>query len=171
MRYKSTRSGETVGGAAALLRGLAADGGLYVPEALPAPFLDFEEIKNFSYEELAVYVLSRFFTEIPEAELVDFVRKAYATFETKEVVPVRPVGAAFSVAEMYHGRTSAFKDLALSLFPYLLTWAKAHEKEKRRVLILTATSGDTGKAALEGFRDVDGTNIFVFYPAHGVSPL
>lgn len=172
MKYKSTRSGETVTSAEALLKGLAADGGLYLPEKLPAPFVSYEEMKDFSYQETAVYVLRKFFTEIPEEELASFVRSAYGnTFAVREIVPVKTLSESFSMAEMFHGRTCAFKDLALSLFPYLLTWAKGYCEEKRRVLILTATSGDTGKAALEGFRDVDGTNILVFYPSHGVSPL
>lgn len=172
MKYRSTRSGETVTAAEALLRGLAKDGGLYVPEALPAPFLNYEEMRDFSYQETAVYVLKRFFTEIPEETLADFARKAYGpSFETRDIVPVRTINESFSLAEMFHGRTCAFKDLALSLFPYLLSWAKKKAGETRRVLILTATSGDTGKAALEGFRDVDGMNICVFYPSHGVSPL
>lgn len=172
MRYRSTRGGEAVSAAEALLKGLAEDGGLYVPEKLPEPFLSYEEIKNFSYQETAVHVLSRFFEEIPEAELAEFVRKAYGpSFAAREIVPLHTVNESFSVAEMFHGRTCAFKDLALSLFPYLLTWAKKECGEKRPVLILTATSGDTGKAALEGFRDVKGTNICVFYPSHGVSPL
>ena len=172
MKYISTRSGETVSSAAALLRGLAADGGLYIPENIPAPFLRYEDIAEKSYEETAVNVLRRFFTDIPEDELTEIVGRAYAdTFNTREVVPVRPVNQAFSVAELFHGRTCAFKDLALSLFPHLLLWAKKHEKETKKILILTATSGDTGKAALEGFRDVPGTGILVFYPAFGVSPL
>lgn len=172
MKYKSTRSGETVTSAEALLKGLASDGGLYLPEKLPAPFVSYEEMKDFSYQETAVYVLRKFFTEIPEEALASFVRSAYGnTFADREIVPVKTLSESFSMAEMFHGRTCAFKDLALSLFPYLLTWAKGFCEEKRRVLILTATSGDTGKAALEGFRDVDGTNILVFYPSHGVSPL
>ncbi len=172
MKYRSTRSGETVTAAEALLRGLAADGGLYLPEKLPAPFVSYEKMQDFSYQETAAYVLGRFFTEIPEETMAAFVRKAYGpSFETRDIVPVRTIDESFSMAEMFHGRTCAFKDLALSLFPYLLTWAKEAAGEARRVLILTATSGDTGKAALEGFRDVPGTNICVFYPSHGVSPL
>lgn len=172
MKYRSTRSGETVTGAEALLKGLADDGGLYLPDTMPAPFLNYDDIKDFSYQETAVYVLSRFFPDIPEPDLHDFVRKAYSdTFNVRDIVPVKTINESFSMAEMFHGRTCAFKDLALSLFPHLLTWAKAHQKEKRKVLILTATSGDTGKAALEGFRDVAGTNIMVFYPSRGVSPL
>lgn len=172
MKYRSTRSSEAVTSAEALLKGLADDGGLYLPEKIPAPFLSYDEIKDFSYQETAVYVLGRFFPDIPEEELHDFVRKAYSdTFATRDIVPVKTINESFSMAEMFHGRTCAFKDLALSLFPYLLTWAKRHQNEKRDVLILTATSGDTGKAALEGFRDVDGTHILVFYPSQGVSPL
>ncbi len=172
MKYRSTRSNETVSAGRALLRGLAGDGGLYLPDKLPDPFLNYDEMKDFSYQETAVYVLGKFFSDIPEEKLREFVRKAYGnTFETRDIVPVKTINESFSMAEMFHGRTCAFKDLALSLFPYLLTWAKAEEEEKRRVLILTATSGDTGKAALEGFRDVAGTNILVFYPSEGVSPL
>lgn len=172
MKYRSTRSTETVTAAEALLRGLAADGGLYLPEKLPAPFVSYEKMRDFSYQETAAFVLSRFFTEIPEETLADFARKAYgSSFDTREIVPVRTINESFSLAEMFHGRTCAFKDLALSIFPYLLTWAKKEAGEERQVLILTATSGDTGKAALEGFRDVEGTNICVFYPSHGVSPL
>lgn len=131
MKYRSTRSGETVTAAEALLRGLAKDGGLYVPEALPAPFLNYEEMRDFSYQETAVYVLKRFFTEIPEETLADFARKAYGpSFETRDIVPVRTINESFSMAEMFHGRTCAFKDLALSLFPYLLSWAK-RKQEKR----------------------------------------
>ena len=172
MKYRSTRSSETVSAGSALLRGLAGDGGLYLPEKLPSPFVNYEEMKDFSYQETAVYVLGKFFSDIPEDKLRGFVRKAYGnTFETRDIVPVKTINESFSMAEMFHGRTCAFKDLALSLFPYLLTWAKDEEKEARQVLILTATSGDTGKAALEGFRDVEGTNILVFYPSEGVSPL
>ncbi len=172
MKYRSTRSGETVTAAEALLRGLAADGGLYMPETLPAPFLSYDALRDVSYQDTAVYVLRRFFDDIPEETLAEFVRKAYgSSFETEDIVPIHTVNRAFSLAELFHGRTCAFKDLALSLFPYLLTWAKKETGEARQVLILTATSGDTGKAALEGFRDVEGTSICVFYPSHGVSPL
>lgn len=130
MRYRSTRGGDAVSAAEALLKGLAEDGGLYVPEKLPEPFLSYEEIKNFSYQETAVHVLSRFFEEIPEAELAEFVRKAYGpSFAAREIVPLHTVNESFSVAEMFHGRTCAFKDLALSLFPYLLTWAKRNAEK------------------------------------------
>lgn len=172
MKYRSTRSNETVTAIEALVKGLADDGGLYVPEVLPAPFLHADELKDMTYEELAAFVLSHFLTDIPEEELKKLTHNAYTgTFETEEIVPVKTISQAFSMAEMFHGRTCAFKDLALSLFPYLLVYAKKEEKDGKEILILTATSGDTGKAALEGFRDVPGVHIMVFYPSHGVSPL
>ena len=172
MKYRSTRSNETVTAEEALLKGLADDGGLYVPEFLPKPFLEAKALKDMSYEELAAFVLSHFLTDIPEDTLKDLTHSAYTgTFETKDIVPVKPLSQAFSMAEMFHGRTCAFKDLALSLFPYLLVYAKKQDKDEKEILILTATSGDTGKAALEGFRDVPGVHIMVFYPSHGVSPL
>ena len=172
MKYRSTRSNETVTAEEALLKGLADDGGLYVPEFLPKPFLEAEALKDMSYEELAAFVLSHFLTDIPEDTLKELTHSAYTgTFETKDIVPVKPLSQAFSMAEMFHGRTCAFKDLALSLFPYLLVYAKKQDKDGKEILILTATSGDTGKAALEGFRDVPGVHIMVFYPSHGVSPL
>lgn len=172
MKYRSTRSDETITAEEALVKGLASDGGLYVSEELPAPFLDADLLKGMSYEELAAYVLSHFLTDIPVEDLKKLTHQAYTgTFETPEIVPVKTLSESFSMAEMFHGRTCAFKDLALSLFPYLLVYAKGKQKDGKEVLILTATSGDTGKAALEGFRDVPGVHIMVFYPSHGVSPL
>lgn len=172
MKYKSTRGSECVSVSEALLKGLASDGGLYVPEILPGRFLDKQYLKGLSYEETAQYVLGAFLPDIPKKALADMIHRAYAdTFSSSDIVPLRTLSSSFSVAELFHGRTCAFKDLALSLFPYLLTWAKKNMKETRDVLILTATSGDTGKAALEGFRDVPGTRIQIFYPEHGVSPL
>lgn len=172
MRYRSTRSNETVTAEEALVKGLAGDGGLYVPEELPAPFLNADLLKDMSYEDLAAYVLQHFLTDIPVEDLKKLTHDAYTgTFETSEIVPVKTLSESFSMAEMFHGRTCAFKDLALSLFPYLLVYAKKKQKDGKEVLILTATSGDTGKAALEGFRDVPGVHIMVFYPSHGVSPL
>ncbi len=172
MKYISTRSDETVSAGEALLRGLAKDGGLYLPEELPHPFVNYDEIKGLTYKELAVFILKPFLPDIPEKELSKLTEAAYTgTFETDEIVPVKTMSEAFSVAEMFHGRTCAFKDLALSLFPHLLSWAQKNREKDRKILILTATSGDTGKAALEGFRDIPGIDIMVFYPSHGVSPL
>lgn len=172
MRYRSTRSEEKISAPQALLQGLAKDGGLYVPEMLPVPFIEYNSLKDLSYKELASFVLKRFLTDIPENDLKKLTDAAYTgTFAAKEIVPVKRMTDAFSVAEMFYGRTCAFKDLALSLFPYLLVWAKAQENDGKQILILTATSGDTGKAALEGFRDIPDINIMVFYPSDGVSPL
>lgn len=172
MRYRSTRSEEKISAPQALLQGLAKDGGLYVPEMLPVPFIEYNSLKDLSYKELASFVLKRFLTDIPENDLKKLTDAAYTgTFAAKEIVPVKCMTDAFSVAEMFYGRTCAFKDLALSLFPYLLVWAKAQENDGKQILILTATSGDTGKAALEGFRDIPDINIMVFYPSDGVSPL
>lgn len=163
MRYRSTRSEEKISAPQALLQGLAKDGGLYVPEMLPAPFIEYNSLKDLSYKELASFVLKRFLTDIPENDLKKLTDAAYTgTFAAKEIVPVKRMTDAFSVAEMFYGRTCAFKDLALSLFPYLLVWAKAQENDGKQILILTATSGDTGKAALEGFRDIPDINIMVF---------
>lgn len=172
MKYKSTRGSECVSVSEALLRGLASDGGLYVPENIPGRFLDKKYLDGLSYEETAEYVLGAFMPDIPKTALADMIHRAYAdTFSSSDIVPVHTVCSSFSMAEMFHGKTCAFKDLALSLFPYLLTWARNELQETRDILILTATSGDTGKAALEGFKDVPGTKIQVFYPEHGVSPL
>lgn len=172
MKYISTRSEEMVSAGEALLLGLAKDGGLYLPEHLPAPFVEYEKVKSMSYKELAFFVLQPFLSDIPKEILQEAIEKAYTgTFDTEEIVPVKRINEAFSMAEMFHGRTCAFKDLALSLFPYLLCWAKEQRRDLKHVLILTATSGDTGKAALEGFRDVPGVDIMVFYPSDGVSPL
>lgn len=172
MKYRSTRSNETVTAEEALVKGLAGDGGLYVPEALPAPFLDAEELISLSYEELAAKVLSFYLTDIPEEDLQKLTHAAYTgTFSDPDIVPVKKITDGLSMAEMFHGRTCAFKDLALSLFPHLLVYANGKRQEGKEVLILTATSGDTGKAALEGFRDVPGIHIMVFYPSQGVSPL
>ena len=130
-------------------------------------------LENKSYQELAQLVLGYFFQNFTEEERYDLVNSAYnsATFVNPGIVPLHSIDTNISVAELFHGRTLAFKDLALSLFPHLLIAAKEQEKEQREILILTATSGDTGKAALEGFKDVKGTNIMVFYPSEGVSPM
>ena len=150
MNYRSTRSNETVTAEEALLKGLAADGGLYVPEQLPDPFLDADVLKAMSYEELAAFVLHHFLTDITLKDLSKLTHDAYTgTFDTSEIVPVKTLSESFSMAEMFHGRTCAFKDLALSLFPHLLVYAKKKLGDGKETLILTATSGDTGKAANE----------------------
>ena len=173
MKYTSTRSHETVSETFALLNGLASDGGLYVPETFPEKCLSYQDVADKSYEEIALVVLSKLFTTFTEAELETMIRSAYNTvnFDTPDMAPMHSLLERVSVLELFHGRTQAFKDMALSLFPYLLVAAKQAEKETKEVLILTATSGDTGKAALEGFKDVPGTHIQVFFPTDGVSPM
>lgn len=173
MDYKSTRGGSIVSETKALLDGLAPDGGLYVPVKFPKQVITYKEIANKSYEEIAVIVLSKLFTTFSDDELKIMIQAAYNTvnFDTADIAPIHSLLEKVSILELFHGRTQAFKDMALSLFPYLLVAAKEKEQETKDVMILTATSGDTGKAALEGFRDVPGTFIQVFFPTDGVSPM
>ena len=168
MQYHSTRSDSpAVDSAQAVLQGLAADGGLYLPEALPA--FDWQRCAASDTLSMASQILSAFLPDIPDMETL--VRKAYVgKFETEDLTPTVKVGP-FSVLELFRGPTSAFKDVALSMLPQLMTAAKAQKGMQEDILILTATSGDTGKAALEGFRDVPGIRICVFYPDGGVSDV
>lgn len=173
MLYKSTRSKETVKDTYALLHGLASDGGLYVPFLFPRKSIRFEDIKDKSYQEVAQFVLSKFFTDFSDSQWKEMLVGAYSkeNFDTDDIAPVHTLEENLSVLELFHGRTQAFKDMALSIFPYLLVAAKEVEKEEKDILILTATSGDTGKAALAGFANVPGTYIQVFYPTDGVSQM
>ena len=168
MQYHSTRGkSPTIGSAQAILNGIAPDGGLYLPKEFPA--FSWESCVNATTLEAASMILSSFFPDIPE--MPDLVRHAYAEkFDTPELTPTVSVGS-FSVLELFHGPTSAFKDIALSMLPQLMTAAKTAAGMKEEIRILTATSGDTGKAALEGFRDVPGISICVFYPDGGVSDV
>ncbi len=168
MRYHSTRN-ETVfvDSAQAVLEGLAPDGGLYMPESLPA--FDWRECLKGSSIQMSTQILSALLPDIPD--MPELVKRAYTgKFETEDLTPTVPVGD-FSVLELFRGPTSAFKDVALSMLPQLLTAAKTLKGQSKDILILTATSGDTGKAALEGFRDVPGIRICVFYPDGGVSQV
>ena len=173
MNYKSTRGGELKTSTFATLHGLAENGGLYIPEILPNIKLTYDELKDLSYQEIAKKIIKLFFTEFTDKEIEKAVNSAYnsQTFTNEEIVPVYKLNDKVSFGELFHGRTLAFKDLALSLFPYLLLLSKEKQKENKKILILAATSGDTGKAALEGFKDIDGINIVVFYPKNGVSPM
>ena len=168
MRYHSTRNESVfVDSAQAVLEGLAPDGGLYMPEGLPA--FDWQECLKGSSIQMSTQILSALLPDIPD--MPDLVRRAYTgKFETEDLTPTVPVGS-FSMLELFRGPTSAFKDVALSMLPQLLTAAKAVKDQEKDILILTATSGDTGKAALEGFRDVPGIRICVFYPDGGVSQV
>ncbi len=166
MQYHSTRSAlPCVDSAQAVILGLADDGGLYMPQSLPQ--VDVEACLSEDVYAMATRLLSAFLPDISDMEAL--VRKAYTgKFASPQLTPTVEVGP-FSVLELFHGPTSAFKDVALSMLPQLLTQAKAQKNQQEDILILTATSGDTGKAALEGFRDVPGVKICVFYPQGGVS--
>ena len=168
MRYHSTRNESVfVDSAQAVLEGLAPDGGLYMPEGLPV--FDWQECLKGSSIQMSTQILSALLPDIPD--MPELVRRAYTgKFETEDLTPTVPVGN-FSMLELFRGPTSAFKDVALSMLPQLLTAAKAVKGQEKDILILTATSGDTGKAALEGFRDVPGIRICVFYPDGGVSQV
>ena len=168
MLYHSTRNHtQTVDSAQAVLSGLAPDGGLYVPQTLPA--FDAQACLKLSTMDMAKMIIG---TLLPEIENMDaLVEKAYGgKFATEELTPTVQAGS-FSVLELFHGPTSAFKDVALCMLPQLLTAAKKQKGMDEDIMILTATSGDTGKAALEGFHDVEGVKICVFYPDGGVSKV
>ncbi len=168
--YRSTRGSENKKTAAqAIIAGISEDKGLYVPEDIPKLPFTLAEGLGKTYQEVAQAVLKAFFQDYTDDEIKYCVDGAYdEKFETREIVPVASAAGAYFL-ELYHGKTAAFKDMALSILPYLLTTAMKKEGEKRKICILVATSGDTGKAALEGFADVPGTEIIVFYPNEGVS--
>lgn len=170
--YKSTRgNGETVTASQAILQGLSADGGLYVPTAVPVLDIPMARLAKMDYRGVAYEVMSRFFTDFTEAELKSCIDDAYDTkFDTEEIAPIREADGMYFL-ELFHGATIAFKDMALSILPHLMTAAAKKNHEDKDIVILTATSGDTGKAALAGFADVPGTKIIVFYPKDGVSPI
>ncbi len=175
MQYQSTRDKSVrVSSAYAIKNGLAADGGLYVPEQIPQLSLDeIAALAPLSYNERAIKVLSRFLTDFSLEEVASCVNKAYnkEKFETSEIAPIYKLDEKVYFLELWHGPTCAFKDMALQILPHLLTRSIEKTGETKEVVILVATSGDTGKAALEGFRDVEGTRIIVFYPADGVSDV
>ncbi|MCR4601511.1 MAG: threonine synthase [Clostridia bacterium] len=172
IQYKSTRGhGEMKSAAQAVIKGLAEDRGLFVPDSIPALPFELKDMIGKPYKEVAKAVISAFFTDYTDEEMQHCVDGAYdGKFEADDVVPMVKAGDAWFL-ELYHGRTAAFKDMALSILPYLLTTAVKKENEEKKIVILTATSGDTGKAALEGFADVPGTEIVVFYPTGGVSEV
>ena len=170
--YKSTRGGESgVTASRAVLEGLACDGGLFVPEKLPALDVPMDRLAQMTYQELAYEVMSRFLTDYTEEELKGCIARAYdKKFDTPEIAPLRKTEDAYFL-ELFHGATIAFKDMALSILPHLMTTAAKKNRVENEIVILTATSGDTGKAAMAGFADVPGTRIIVFYPKDGVSPV
>ena len=168
--YKSTRDAEkTVTASQAILKGLADDGGLFVPVSIPKLPVSLGELKVMTYQEIAYTVMKEFLTDFTEEELKSCIAKAYdSKFDTEEIAPLAKVEDAYYL-ELFHGATIAFKDMALSILPHLLTTSAKKNQVKNEIVILTATSGDTGKAALAGFADVEGTKIIVFYPRNGVS--
>ena len=170
--YKSTRNNEkTVTASQAILKGLAEDGGLFVPVSVPKLPVSLCELKDMSYQETAYTVMKEFLTDFTEDELKTCIERAYdSKFDTEEIAPLAKVGNAYYL-ELFHGATIAFKDMALSILPHLLTTSAKKNQVKNDIVILTATSGDTGKAALAGFADVEGTRIIVFYPKNGVSKV
>lgn len=170
--YKSTRNAnETVTASEAILKGLADDGGLFVPVSIPKLDVTLDALKEMSYQETAYVVMKQFLTDFTEEELKDCINKAYdAKFDTEEIAPLAKVENTYYL-ELFHGATIAFKDMALSILPHLLTTSARKNNVKNEIVILTATSGDTGKAALAGFADVEGTKIIVFYPKNGVSKV
>ncbi len=175
MNYVSTRDKSLrMTAAQAIVRGLAPDGGLMTPEAFPhLPHSALEQLKDMSYQQRAVYVMQSFLQDFSSAELSAFAAAAYGNgkFSHPDVAPVRPVDGNTWCLELWHGPTCAFKDMALQMLPHLLTASLTKTAEDKTVCILVATSGDTGKAALEGFRDVERTRILVFYPKDGVSAI
>ena len=172
LMYSSTRNADVkLTASQAILKGLADDGGLFVPERIPELKYSVEELAEMSYQETAYAVMKEFLTDFTEEELKDCINKAYdSKFDTEEIAPLVSADGAYYL-ELFHGSTIAFKDMALSILPHLLITSARKNNVKNDIVILTATSGDTGKAALAGFADVEGTKIVVFYPKNGVSPI
>ncbi|MGN6711828.1 threonine synthase [Anaerocolumna jejuensis] len=170
--YQSTRSHTApITASQAILKGLAEDGGLYVPESIPKLEVTLKELSTLTYQQAAYEVMKLYFTDFTEEELKSCINNAYdEKFDTEEIAPVKEAGGLYYL-ELFHGSTIAFKDMALSILPHLLTTAARKNNVTDEIVILTATSGDTGKAALAGFADVKGTKIIVFYPKDGVSPI
>ena len=170
--YKSTRGNEKlVKSAEAIARGLSEDGGLFVPTSIPKLTIGLEELSGMNYKELALTIMKEFLTDYAESELKESIDRAYdEKFDTPNIAPLVKHGSTYFL-ELYHGPTLAFKDMALSVLPYLLKNAVKKLNINKEMVILTATSGDTGKAALEGFANVPGTKIIVFFPEEGVSEI
>ena len=170
--YHSIRnSEETATASEAILKGLTSDGGLFVPDSIPKLNVSLEDLTQMSYQEIAYAVMKEFLTDFTEEELKTCINNAYdSKFDTEEIAVTKKVDGAYYL-ELFHGATIAFKDMALSILPHLLVTSARKNNVKNEIVILTATSGDTGKAALAGFADVPGTKIIVFYPKSGVSPI
>ena len=170
--YCSTRGGQKdVTASQAVLQGLSHDGGLFVPQKFPVLDVSLKELSEMTYQQVAYEVMKLFLTDYTEEELKACIGSAYdSKFDTEEIVPIAKLGSTYHL-ELFHGKTIAFKDMALSILPYLMVTAARKNHCRSEIVILTATSGDTGKATLAGFADVPGTRIIVFYPKNGVSPI
>ena len=172
LMYQSTRGGEkNITASQAILKGLADDGGLFMPVEIPKLAVPLEKLADMSYQDTAYEVMKLFFTDFTEEELRSCIERAYdSKFDTEEIAPLAKADGMYFL-ELYHGSTIAFKDMALSILPHLMTVSAKKNHADKKIVILTATSGDTGKAAMAGFADVEGTEIIVFYPKGGVSPM
>lgn len=170
--YKSTRGSKNfMTSSQAIIKGLSEDGGLYIPDTIPKIDKSFKELKDYNYKELCYYILNKYLTDFNEKELKECINNAYDNkFDSEEEVVLKGFNDSYFL-ELYHGPTLAFKDMALSILPYLLKTSLKKNNIEKEVVILTATSGDTGKAALEGFAEVENTKIIVFYPQDGVSDI
>lgn len=172
LTYRSTRGGESgVTASMAVLQGLAKDGGLFMPDRIPRLDMPLKALSGMTYQETAYEVMKLFLTDFTEEELKSCIDRAYdGKFDTEAIAPLAKAEGAYYL-ELYHGSTIAFKDMALSILPHLMTVSARKNKVDKEIVILTATSGDTGKAAMAGFADVPGTRIIVFYPKDGVSKV
>ncbi|MCQ2459687.1 MAG: threonine synthase [Ruminococcus sp.] len=175
MYYNSTRNSDVkVTSAEAITQGISSEGGLFVPESIPQLSLeDVKAIGEMKYADRAAFVFSKYLTDFTDAEIHYCTDNAYSTknFETESIAEIAHLFSGTYMLELWHGPTCAFKDMALQILPYFLTTSAKKIKLDKKIVILVATSGDTGKAALEGFKDVEGTSILVFYPEDGVSPM
>ncbi|MBP5242796.1 MAG: threonine synthase, partial [Clostridia bacterium] len=172
MYFLSTRGGQKVTGAQAIVQGIATDGGLFVPESFPkVSEEEFGKMLSMDYAERAAFVLHKYLDEYDYEGLKAACERAYSQFENGDAAPLVKMENGLYILELFHGPTCAFKDMALTLLPYLLREGCNICGIKEEILILVATSGDTGKAALEGFKDADGIKIMVFYPDEGVSKM
>ncbi len=173
MKYTCTRNSEIqISASEAIVKGISDDGGLFVPSSFPILSLaDIENLIPLDYPERAAKILSLYLDEFSFEELLGYAKRAYNRFDDDAVCPLVKVEDGLYMLELWHGPTCAFKDMALTILPYLLTASKKKLGIDEQTLVLTATSGDTGKAALEGFKNVGGTHVLVFYPANGVSEM
>jgi len=174
MNYVSTRNNKTkVTSSFAIAHGISVEGGLFVPESIPQLSQnDFSKLSQLDYKGKAQFILKKYLTDFTDDEISSCVNGAYTgSFDDEKPAAIAQLGESINILELWHGPTCAFKDLALQLLPYLLTTSTKKATDGKKTVILVATSGDTGKAALEGFKDVENTEIIVFYPSEGVSPM